>query len=477
MAEKNENNKKSSATNYADYLKRKLAEQTEKQKKTDLPSPERLDGKESSVVDVKAVKESKADPEVKPKEESNVNPLDAKWKETIKNDNRSKKNIQTRVEEKPEKKNGALLKRLGIIALSAVLVVALVVGGYFCYLQIGYSRLEDMRYLATMNNQASRVQVGRTYSISTFNIGFGAYGQSFSFFMDEGELMNGTKTKGKSARASSEEDVLNNISGAVSLIKNKAQSDFYFFQEVDTDSTRSYYVNQVDLLQQNFAEYASVYAENSHSDYLFYPLNDPIGKINSGILTMSRFNIDYSVRRKLDIETGMIDKLFDLDRCFTVTKLPVAGTDKFLVLVNVHLSAYDDGGIREAQIAMLYNFMAEEAKKENYVIVGGDFNLSLAGDAGVFNNDMKTPLWCKNLPEAYSAEKFKEIGSNINYDISSTIGTCRDASMKYTEGINLEVVIDGFITSSNVSVVTTSVVDGDFKNSDHNPVRMEFKLN
>jgi len=465
MADNNERNSGNSSssgeTSYIDILKRRLAEKTK---------ASQTEHKINAAVEERSPKKVQ-------KEETRRESDDSKsWRENIKKDNRSAKKVKQAGEGKEKKLS--VSKMLGIIALSTVLGVVLIVGGYFAYLQATYSRIADMKYLSTENNQLNRLAVGQEYSISTFNIGFGAYSQSFSFFMDEGEMINGTKTKGKSAKALSEEDVNNNIAGAINLIKNQSQSDFYFFQEVDTDSTRSYYVNQVDLINQAFENYASVFAENAHSKYLFYPLSDPIGKINSGILTLSRYNVDYSVRRSLVIETGMVNKLFDLDRCFSVTKLPIYGTSKYLVLINVHLSAYDDGDIRNQQIAALYKLMDYEYNTNgNYVVVGGDFNLCLAGEDGIFNNQMKTPSWCKPLPEGYTADNFAFIGYSINYDLSTTIGTCRDASMKYSEGVNLEVIIDGFITSGNITVSSTSIIDGKFKNSDHNPVRMEFVLN
>lgn len=466
MADNNEKNgnQESGTNSYIEILKKRLAEQAQKAKAdsadVSLATPEKIG---------KAKKRKTESPAVVEKHKVD-------WKETIKKDNRSAKK-QKEQDLADEKKERSLLKTLGTIALSVVMAVVLVVGGYFAYLQLNYNRIEDMKYLEITSNQMARVAVGSEYSIATFNVGFGAYGQSFSFFMDEGEMTNGTKTKGKSARADSEEDVLNNINGAISLVKSKASSDFYFFQEVDTESTRSHYVNQVEMFNSAFGGYGSVYAENAHTKYMFYPLNQPIGTMNSGILTYSKYNIDYSVRRSLMIETGMINKLFDLDRCFSVTKLPISGTNKYLVLVNVHLSAYDDGDIRKEQIALLYDYLDYEYNKNhNYVIAGGDFNLSLAGDAGVFNNAMKTPGWCQSLPDGYKKENFESIGYSLNYDISTTIGTCRDASIKYSEGVNLEVVIDGFITSGNISVSSTSVIDGEFKNSDHNPVRMTFRL-
>jgi len=468
MAEKKDNKAKgkneaeTKTTSYVDFLKAKLAEETAK--KRGQVGETNTAGKPAVAPQSQATKKVSGD---------GISP---EWKDSIKNEKRSNKGAQKQKEDKP-KKEGSVLKRLGFIALSVVLVLVLVVGGYFVFLEMSFSRIEDSKYIQVSANQSNRLVLGKEYSISTFNIGFGAYSQSFSFFMDEGETMEGVETKGKNARAFSEEDVLNNMNGALSLIKTKAESDFYFFQEVDTDSTRSYYVDQRKMIEDSFSGYASSYAVNSHSKFLFYPLSEPIGTINSGILTLSKYNVDYSIRRSLKISTGMIDKLFDLDRCFMVSKLPISGTNKYLVLVNVHLSAYDEGDIRKEQISMLYDYMDYEYNTNgNYVVVGGDFNLLLAGEAGLYNNNMKTPLWCQDLPEGYKAENFANIGYKINYDISATIGTCRDSSMKYTEGINLEVVIDGFMTSGNITVQEIAVIDGEFKNSDHNPVRMEFIL-
>ena len=372
----------------------------------------------------------------------------------------------------------SVLKTLGVIAISAVIVIALVVGGYVVYLSSTYHRIEDMRYIAVSGNKANSVSIGNEYTITTFNIGFGAYSQGFSFFMDEGQMISGEKTVGESSRAASEEDVLNNTNGALSLLQSKAVSDFYFFQEVDTDSSRSYYIDQSKMIADCYAGTHSVsFASNFHTGQLFYPLNQPIGKIYSGIMTLSKYMVSYSVRRTLPVSTNFIEKFFDLDRCFMVSKLPIQGTSKALVLINVHLSAYDKGDIRTEQLKVLYDYINYEYNEnENYVIVGGDFNHSLAGEDGIFANQMIVPEWCKTLPAAYSEEKFAEIGYSINYDLSTTIGTCRDSSTHYSEGVNLEVILDGFITSANIRVVRTETIDGDFKNSDHNPVKMTFEL-
>ena len=59
------------------------------------------------------------------------------------------------------------------------------------------------------------------YSISTYNIGFGAYTHDFSFFMDSGETLDGEKVTGKDSVAKDKDTVISNTTGAVDTIVDK----------------------------------------------------------------------------------------------------------------------------------------------------------------------------------------------------------------------------------------------------------------
>ena len=63
---------------------------------------------------------------------------------------------------------------------------------------IQYSRIEDnLSYKKSIsNNQQEIIQVSNTYDVITYNIGFGAYTQAFSFFMDFGKMLDGSIVKG-----------------------------------------------------------------------------------------------------------------------------------------------------------------------------------------------------------------------------------------------------------------------------------------
>lgn len=360
--------------------------------------------------------------------------------------------------------------KITAITLSSIIgAIVLILLGYIIYLSCTYYRIKDNMPLEITNNQTSLVQIGEDYTISTYNIGFGAYTQDFSFFMDSGEMLDGTKTQGSGSKAKNKQTVLDNTNGAISTIST-LNTDFAFFQEVDTNSDRSYHVNQYKMIEENFSNYASVFASNFHSGYLFYPITDPHGTVNSGIATFSKYAIEESVRRSFPVDNGFINKFFDLDRCFVVNRLNIEGSTKQLVLINLHMSAYDEGGkIRALQLEMLKTVLLEEYEKGNYVIAGGDWNHDIANSLNTFETQQKVPDWVAQLSQGDLPEGF-------NFASSLNAPTCRSTDMAYEKGVNFSVVIDGFIVSENVDVSFVENIDTDFLYSDHNPVQMTFSL-
>ena len=377
-------------------------------------------------------------------------------------------------------KTKKIIKIVCIVLACIVALFALVLGIYVAYVALQYYRIDDNQTLGIENAREETVRTDETYSLLSYNLGFGAYSPEYSFFMDTGEMNDGTKVTGIYAKGMNKADVEKNVSGQLAV--SKAQNaDFYFFQEVDVKAHRSYKINMYERARAEFGQYCAVYAENFHTANLLYPFNDPIGKTNAGILTLSRYNTERAVRRSFPITENFIDKLFDLDRCFAVHYLPVDGSEKQLVLINVHMSAYDEGGtIRARQLEMLNAVLAEERAKGNYVIAGGDFNHCLIADhfdskeeaLQYFKSEQKTPDWVKNsvLTQAEITDGF-QIAASLN------AATCRGADIPYEAGVNYTTVIDGFLVSDNVTIVSEQTVDTQYAYSDHNPVLLRFTLN
>lgn len=368
------------------------------------------------------------------------------------------------------KKKIKLNRSLKLLCILFILVIA-IVGSYLAYMNIQYYRIEDNTLVETDNPSDIILTANDEHSVVTYNIGFGAYNHKFSFFMDSGEMKDGTKVSGENSTAESKEVVIENTNNSINF-SDELDADFYLFQEVDTKSTRSYKVNQYEMLKSLGAEYSLSFANNFHTGFLMYPLTDPHGIANAGLTTMSKYKISESIRKQYPVSTGFITKFTDADRCFLLSRIPV-DNGKELVLINNHMSAYDEGGIiRKEQLGVLNNVLKEEYAKGNYIIVGGDFNHDIANTKEVFESNQKVPEWIYQLNDNDLTDGF----SFVIADNYKEIPTCRSTDIQYVKGENYIVVIDGFIVSDNIKSFRAENIDTDFLSSDHNPVALYFTL-
>lgn len=352
----------------------------------------------------------------------------------------------------------------GILLILALLL--LIVGIYVLYVFISYDRLDDRLALQVEGHAASAAQTDRTYRISSSNIGFGAYSSDYSFFMDGG----------KESRARSKEAVVENVTGSGRTAAG-LNADIMLFQEVDFDGTRSWHVDEKELLldvldSEGVRDIAYTFAQNYDSPYLFWPLTEPHGKNKSGMLTVSSLSISDSIRRSLPIEGGFM-KFLDLDRCYAKNRIPV-DNGKELILYNLHLSAYtSDPATADNQLRLLFADMTEEYEKGNYIVGGGDFNKDLLGNsAEIFGHEALEDNWAKPLSEDMIPACLQLIAP---FQKDQPVPSCRNADQPYSEE-NFVVTVDGFLASDNVTVQNAAVEDTGFRWSDHNPVYMDFIL-
>ena len=347
-----------------------------------------------------------------------------------------------------------------------LIILALMLTGYVIYVFTAYERLPDKLTLEVNKTEGEEMMLvsGQPYTVMTYNIGFGAYLPEYSFFMDGG----------KESRARSPEAVRENVTGAMETVKAIAPN-FLFLQEVDVDGTRSYHINELDLvsaaLEGLFQSWT--FAQNYDSPYLFWPLLEPHGANRAGQATYAAFPITSAVRRQLPIEDGFM-KLVDCDRCYSVQRIPMADREGELVLYNLHLSAYtSDGVIAEEQLEMLFADMLSEYEQGNYTIAGGDFNKDLLGNSSeIFGVSGPAYTWAQPIPASLVPEGLSMIAP---FDEENPAASCRNADRPYGPD-NYRVTVDGFIVSANVEVRKARVWETGFRWSDHNPVYIDFIL-
>ena len=353
------------------------------------------------------------------------------------------------------------------IALCVLLVLVLAAGGYVAYVFLAYYRLEDNLPL-TVETAGGGVNgeltAGETYRVVSYNVGFGAYSDDYSFFMD-----GGTESRARSADA-----VRENLSGAVDEVLD-LDPDFLLMEELDVDGTRSRHVDELELVKEALGGryQSSTFAQNYDSPYLFWPLLEPHGANRAGIAVFSRFPIASALRRSLPIEEGFM-KLVDLDRCYSVQRIPVPGAGRELVLYALHLSAYtSDGTIANEQLEMLFADMLAEYEAGNWTVAGGDFNKDLLGDGGAaFGVSGPDYTWAQPIPADMIPGGLSVIAP---FDPENPVPSCRNADRPYGDD-DFCVTVDGFIVSDNVEAAAAGVVDTGFRWSDHNPVYLDFVL-
>lgn len=186
-----------------------------------------------------------------------------------------------------------VLKALGII----LIVVILAVVGFVGFLTVKEYNPDTVEKVAVENNKEKADFSGDTVKVLSFNTGYGCLGDNADFFMDGGENVMSTD----------EERMKENMANIEKLIAEKG-ADFSFLQEVDTDSKRTYGVNQVEQYITNSALNGS-FALNYSCPYVPYPM-PPIGKVNSGILTLGKYNITGAQRVSLPVPlSGLFQRL------------------------------------------------------------------------------------------------------------------------------------------------------------------------
>lgn len=347
-----------------------------------------------------------------------------------------------------------------IVGILAVTLVAFLI--LLLVLTVTEYKPDTIEELEVNGQGEASVQAGDTLSVLTWNTGYGALGDNADFFMDGGSMVN----------TADEERVQENMAVINDEI-TKLDPDVVFLQEVDRNSKRSHGIDELELIREAQSGYCDTFANNYKVVYVPYPL-PTIGKVDSGIVTLSKYEVKDSRRFALPCPFSYPVRTANLKRCLMIDRIPVEGSDKELVLVNLHLEAYDDGEGKAAQTQMLQEILQQEVEDGNYVIAGGDFNQAFSGVDTSAYPMVSDELW---QPGEIDTDAF---GEELSFQTDNSAPSCRSLDQPYAgaDHNNFQYyLIDGFIVSSNVSVESVETQDLEFQNSDHNPILMKVKLN
>ena len=338
-----------------------------------------------------------------------------------------------------------------------LLVIVLLFGGFLLYITLSDYKPEPIEILIEKSNVPIVEQ--DTFKLIDWNIGYAGLGKEMDFFYDNGKKVRPTKALGRKY-----------LDGIKAFVMANDTVDFWMLQEVDIKSKRSYHMNEVAEIEESKSGSFGVFAKNYDVPFVPVPVYEPMGSVLGGLMIFSSFPPSEAIRYAYPLIANWPDKLFLLDRCFILNRYPLQN-GKDLLIINTHNSAYVyDSALRVHELQILKKVMLTEYNKGNFVIAGGDWNQNPPGyqTGGNYNGHK----FFKS--EVQMNTDFMPAGWSWAYDNSAP--TNRQNYQAYVKGENGTTCLDYYLTSPNVEVLETRVIDLNFENSDHNPVFLKISL-
>ncbi len=293
----------------------------------------------------------------------------------------------------------------------------------------------------------------------TWNLGYAGLDREADFFMDGG----------RQSRAASRARVEENLAGLTAFLRARP-ADALLLQEVDSPSSRSFEVDQVDALAAALPHHHLARALNYRVAWVPAPLWRPMGRVESGLVSLTRQRPLLARRRQLPGDFGWPVRVFQLKRC--VHEVRLAGSDgRPWTLLHIHLATFDRGGaLRREQLDFLRGLMQRRHAEGHHVIVGGDWNHAFPGLAErAFPAREPTPDWFQRVPEGWTP-------AGWSWAFDPAVPSLRAVGGPYRPGDTFLTSVDGFLLGPDVEPVEVRAHDLGFRHSDHNPVELHARL-
>lgn len=289
-----------------------------------------------------------------------------------------------------------------------------------------YNQIGEYDYNGTTSSDSS-------YSVITYNLGY---------------LSGMTNNLPVAKPSSLFEENLNKV---IYELK-KLDADIIALQEIDYHSKRSYYVDQQKELAKIGYKYfgQSINWDKKYLPFPYYPVSMHFGRILSGQSILSKYPIlDLErIELKRNSSNPFYYDSFYIDRLAQVAKVKIQ--DEILILINVHLEAYDQY-TRNIQMEKIKNL---------YLKYSGTYPTILLGD---FNSDITF--------EKASIEKILNLAKTgcASFDRSNKQNTFNSESP--TERLDYIFFNENYIESVDAKVLTQFKIA-----SDHLPLQLKFKF-
>ena len=334
---------------------------------------------------------------------------------------------------------------------------------------LSYATLTDFQpkeKIQLFKQENAREITNNNFTILSWNIGYAGLGDNMDFLYDGGNKVKDTEKR-----------TIKNLNNIIEFLSAQGKLDFMLLQEVDVKAKRSYYINQRDSIENKFRfdsrnsmAFLSIFAYNYNVPHVPVPFTEPMGYVHSGLQSLSKYVPTNSTRFAFPGNYSWPKSLFMLDRCFLSNRYKLKN-GKELIIINTHNSAFDDGSLKKQQLESLRKYLLTEVEKGNYFVVGGDWNQNPPG-----LNTNKFSKYDKSKEFKLSMINKDIFPANWQWVFDPNIATNRSNITAYKKGESATTVLDFFLISPNLEANFITTIDLDFKNSDHQPVIMNFRI-
>ena len=241
--------------------------------------------------------------------------------------------------------------------LTVAIVVALMLTGCDPF-DAKFEPTEDATLYAAKEKSEPRREVD-SLTVMTWNVKFG--GGRIDFFFDcYGDRVIMERS-----------EVIENLEGLAAKIR-EVDPDIVLLQEVDVDSKRAAFVDQLQWLLDHTELDHGAYASQWRASWI--PRHG-LGKVDSGNAIMSRWPLADATRIALPLigEQDFITQYFYLKRNILKARVEVPGWEP-LWLLNVHTAAFAKDGTKARQIERFKQELDAIDRRGETFIAGGDLN-------------------------------------------------------------------------------------------------------
>lgn len=347
-----------------------------------------------------------------------------------------------------------LRKALSIILIT-VLFVLLATIGFIVYLTINSYHPSEKQILFTQQKNVVLTDTS-TLKLLSWNICYGGFNNEMDFLFNNGKRIKSSKA-----------DVQVNLEGISAFLADKSGFDVIMLQEVDSNSRRSYFVNEYQLICKSLPDYHLDYCKDHVVAFYPFPVYNPLGRISSGLQNLSRIKPNQSYRITLPNLYKWPHSLLMPSGALLVNRHQL-NNNKELIIININIDDKNEESYIEGQMKFIRDFLINEYKKGNYVIAGGDWGQRPPGITTDFHFNNTDSTQIPAIPNDFLP------GWQWIADIHAP--TMRMLDKPYNPDKSLTFITDFFVISPNIEKLDNYTIHLDFKHSPHNPVAIKVKL-